>query len=285
MSWTVWVATLLAAREVIPGDDADLTQILRDPEARDALTRDADTGTSLAPLAGYIRASISPHRLAHWDEAAKRLLATGTEVRVAGDPDYPRLLAQCWDAPPFLFVSGALVERERVAIVGSRDASPDVLRATAAVAEAAALKGLEVVSGLAHGVDSAAHLGALRANGTTLAVMGTGIERVFPEENWELAIAIRNQGALISQFPPDAPGSSTSFLIRNHTIAGLTPISFVMAGKERSGSRNEAQAAVAYGRRVVFWEPALGDQRWARELVTAGRAEFFTQPDEVLERA
>ena len=119
-----------------------------------------------------------------------------------------------------------------------------------------------------------------------LAQMGrrgdTELAHVNPAENQELAARISGSGALISQFPPDAPRSSTSFLIRNHVIAGLSATSVVMAGEERSGSRNEAQAAVGYGRAVLLWEPELGARKWATRMVHDEHARFFSTPDEAV---
>lgn len=282
MSWNEWVALILAAREVIPGDDADLTRILRDPQARVVLEGQDGDGPA-AQLAHYVRATISDDRLRHWASIIDRVSAAeDTSVLVAGTEAYPPLLESCWDAPPLLFARGSMSNMQRVAIVGSRSTTDSVLSMTARVAAAVTQAGHEVVSGLALGVDTAAHTAALQAGGTTLAVMGTGIQHVYPAENQELAARISGSGALISQFPPDAPRSSTSFLIRNHVIAGLSATSVVMAGEERSGSRNEAQAAVGYGRAVLLWEPELGARKWATRMVHDEHARFFSTPDEAV---
>lgn len=279
-----WVALMLAAREVIPGDDADLTRILRDPDAKRVLEGLPGDGVE-TNLAHYVRDTISETRLQHWAAVIDRVsTVTSTNVIVAGGERYPALLDSCWDAPPFLFTRGHLGDKERVAIVGSRMANEPVLAMTAQVAEAVTDAGFEVASGLALGVDTAAHIAALRAGGTTVAVMGTGIEHVYPAENRELASEISHSGALVSQFPPDAPRSSTSFLIRNHVIAGLSKVSVVMAGEERSGSRNEAQAAAGYDRPVLLWEPGLAGRKWADDMVKSGHAAFFSTPGQVTAR-
>lgn len=281
MTLTEWVATILAAREVIPGDDSDLTMILRDSAARAVLQGNEGAGPS-AQLAGYVQESLSPDRVSHWLAIVERVRCGLTaHPVVAGDLAYPSLLATCWDAPPFLFVRGALPDRPRLAVVGSRTASADSLTMAARVAAQATALGYEVVSGLALGIDTAAHLGALDAGGSTVAVLGTGIEHIYPVENVELAARVAETGALVSQFPPDAPRSSTSFLIRNHVIAGLSSASVVMAGEDRSGSRDEAQAAAAYGRPVLLWGPQLERRGWATRMVAAGQAEFFEKPDDL----
>ena len=129
---------------------------------------------------------------------------------------------------------------------------------------------MTIVSGLADGVDTAAHRGALDAYGYTVAVMGTGIERVYPQSNRALAAAIGRVGTLVSQFPPSAPPTRTSFLLRNHVIAAMSDASLVMDGEERSGSRYEVERAISYGRPVLAWAPALGHRRWVKDLVDAG---------------
>lgn len=282
MGESEWVALILAAREVIPGDDADLTRILRDPDARRVLEGLPGHGVD-THLAQYVRDTISDDRLRHWAAVVERVsMATTSGVLVAGGEGYPVLLDGCWDAPPFLFTRGCLGEQNRVAVVGSRAASDAVLTMTTQVAEAVTDAGYEVVSGLALGVDTAAHRAALKAGGTTVAVMGTGIEHVYPTDNKQLAASISQHGALVSQFPPDAPRSSTSFLIRNHVIAGLSMTSIVLAGEERSGSRNEAQSAAGYGRPVLLWEPELAGKRWASSMVESGHATFFSTPTDAI---
>lgn len=281
MSWTKWAARLLAAREVIPGDDADLTRLLRDRQTRAVLRQDRRETEAADQLAEYVSLSISRERLERW-ETVLAGLEPNVRFVVAGDEGYPSWLSRCWDAPPFLFIRGELTQGSRAAVVGSRAASDEARKAASTLAGALVEQAVQVVSGLAVGIDTAAHQGALQAGGRTLAVLGTGIERTYPAKNTDLAGQIAEQGALISQFPPDAPSTSTSFLIRNRVIAGLCETSYVMAGEERSGSRNEAEAAVGYGRRVLLWEPELGEREWARTLVKDGKATFFTKVVEVV---
>lgn len=285
MTWTDWAALLLAAREVIPGDDADLTRVLRDPRSRAVLTDQAPDADTF-DMARYIRGSVTQERIAHWKRTLEALGGREIEFRAADHPDYPPLLYACWDAPPFLFVEGQLggLDEPRLAVVGSRSTTTETLQATEQLVSEVARVGWQVVSGLAAGVDTAAHRAALKVGGSTIAVMGTGIQHVFPQENAKLAREIvAKNGALVSQFPPDAPRSSTSFLIRNHVIAGLSNASIVMTGEERSGSRNEAQAAAGYGRPVFLWRQALQDKDWSRRLVDRDEARFFDHPSEIIE--
>jgi DNA processing protein len=157
-----------------------------------------------------------------------------------------------------------------------------VLTVTRELAATVAAAGAVVVSGLAAGVDGAAHRGALDAAGQTVAVMGTGITHIYPEQNTGLAEEIRRHGVLLSQFAPDAPRTKTTFLRRNHVIAGLSDVSVVMAGQHRSGSRHEVEQAIEYGRPVLMWAPTLAGEQWAQQLVTNGSATFVSSSKEVL---
>ena len=193
------------------------------------------------------------------------------DVLLAESTGYPEILLRTGRAPAFLFVRGSLngVGDKAVAIVGSRDASE---RATSAAREIAALlaeNGMTIVSGLARGVDTAAHSGALDANGHTTAVVGTGIDVVFPPENHDLVERIVHTGAVVSQFPPGLRPSKTSFPLRNAVIAGLARISFVVEAEEFSGTRIEMDYALEFGRQVLLWAPGVGRWSWARSLAAA----------------
>jgi DNA processing protein len=280
------VAIVMASLELLPAQPSDLTGILRDPDQFHALTASsADYDES--ELVGYLRENLDQSRVEYWHKQIDRLIAAEVAIPIlaANRPDaplYPERLARCWDAPPVLFSSAPLHNVGRsVAIIGSRAAAEEVLVDTHALAAELAAAAITIVSGLALGVDAAAHEGALAADGYTIAVLGTGITRVFPEQNTDLARRIRMNGALVSQFAPYAPRTRTSFLHRNHVIAGLSDISIVMAGQSRSGSRHEIEQAAGYGRTVMMWEPALADQEWARRLADDGQVTFIKDADDV----
>jgi DNA processing protein len=276
-------AVAFAALELVPGEPSDLSALLSDGMTRQAL---ADRAAAHAGdgLLTYLCAELDHGRVESWVKRLDRLVADGEGVPVlAGDADYPAALAQCWDQPPVLSVRGRLAaDLPAVAVVGSRTADDRTAAATAELAGAAVRGGFSVVSGLAAGVDTAAHEGALDERGHTVAVFGTGICRVFPEQNRSLATRIAESGALLSQFAPDAPRTSTTFLRRNCVIAGLAAASVVMDGAERSGSRHQAEQAVRYGRPVLLWAPALAGQGWARRLVTDGAASFVEDADQAV---
>lgn len=271
---------LLAALELVPGEPSDLTDLIRRPSGLEALTGRGSYRTE-SSLTEYLSSSLDQLRIEYWHRCLTQL-AENVRILIAGQEGYPRLLFSCWDAPPLLFVKGELPDRPGVAVVGSREADDVVLWATRDVAGRLADAGHPVISGLASGVDTAAHLGALEAGGQTVAVMGTGIERIFPPSNGDLADRIVESGALISQFAPPAPRTGTTFLRRNHVIAGLTRASVIMDGRTRSGSRHEIEQAAAYGRAVFYWAPRLGAQDWAVNAASNGLGRFFETPEELV---
>jgi len=167
------------------------------------------------------------------------------------DPRYPSRLAELVPAPT-LWVRGALCDDDAlaVAIVGSRRATPYGLEVASQLARDLAARGITIVSGLARGVDSAAHRAALDAGGRTLAVLGCGIDIVYPPENRRLADAVGARGALVTQFPPGTPPLSYNFPTRNRTLAALVLGVVVVEAAERSGTLSTAGFAADLGREV-----------------------------------
>ncbi len=168
------------------------------------------------------------------------------------DVDYPPLLRQCADAPAGLFVVGDVTRLSSlsVAIVGSRKPSIDGRRAATEYGAALSQAGLTVVSGLALGVDGAAHIGALRERGSTVAVMATGIDTVYPARHRHLARDIAHHGAVVTEFLPGATPQSRHFHRRNRTISGLALGTLVVEAGRPSGSLITATAAAQQGRDV-----------------------------------
>src|SRR6266705_223700 len=166
-----------------------------------------------------------------------------------GDPRYPVLLGAI-PAPPALFVRGALSDDDAlaVAIVGSRRPTPYGLAVAERLASDLAVRGVTIVSGLARGIDTAAHRSALAAGGRTLAVLGCGVDVVYPRENVPLARAIESQGAILSQFPPGMPALPGHFPARNRTLAGLALGVVVVEAAEKSGALITAGFAGDLGR-------------------------------------
>jgi DNA processing protein len=166
------------------------------------------------------------------------------------DPAYPVLLGAVPSPPPTLFVRGALGDDDAlaIAIVGSRRPSPYGLAVAEQLATDLAARGVTIVSGLARGIDTAAHRGALAAGGRTLAVLGSGIDVVYPPENAVLARTIETHGALVSQFAPGVRVRPGHFPARNRTLAGLALGVVVVEAAERSGALITAGFAADLGR-------------------------------------
>ena len=170
------------------------------------------------------------------------------EIR-PGDPRYPALLGAI-PTPPPLFVRGELVDDDALAlaIVGSRRPTPYGLAVAERLASDLAARGVTIVSGLARGVDTAAHRGALAAGGRTIAVLGCGLDVVYPRENVPLARTIETRGAVVSQFPSGMPALPSHFPARNRTLAGLALGVVVVEAAEKSGALITAGFAGDLGR-------------------------------------
>jgi len=185
----------------------------------------------------------------------RRAEARGIRVVALGAPDYPAWLARTFDPPPVLYVRGRLVagEGERsVAVVGARVATPLGLAFARLLGRELAEAGATVVSGLARGIDAAAHRGALDAGGRTVAVLGSGLERLYPPEHAGLATEIAaGQGAVVSEFPLQASPAKGNFPRRNRVIAGWGRGVVVVEAGETSGALGTAQLATEEGREVM----------------------------------
>jgi DNA processing protein len=169
-----------------------------------------------------------------------------------GRPGYPPLLAQLYDPPAELYVRGDLqiLDESAVAIVGARSCSPYGSQVARSLARELAAAGLVVVSGLARGIDGEAHRGTLEAGGRTVAVLGCGIDRDYPRSHAELALRIREQGAVVSEYPPGVEPAPWRFPARNRIIAGLCVATVVVEARERSGALITADFALELGREV-----------------------------------
>lgn len=182
---------------------------------------------------------------------AKRVEQLGARYCFLGDPDYPPVLAQADAAPPALILRGdtALAARRCVAMVGARNASAAAIRFARGLAHELAEADIVVVSGLARGIDTAAHLGA--GTGSTIAVIGSGIDVHFPPENAELQGRIGDEGLLITELPPGAEPLARHFPARNRIIAWMSLGTVVVEAAPRSGSLLTARLAGEEGREVM----------------------------------
>ena len=175
----------------------------------------------------------------------------GAQVVTLADADYPAMLRTIHDPPVVLYVRGALnAEEPAVAVVGSRSASLYGLQCAEHLSEDLALRGIAVVSGLARGIDAAAHRGALKASGRTIAVLGSGLNRLYPPEHDRLAAQIAQQGAVISEFSMETLSLPQYFPRRNRIISGLSLGVVVVEAAHRSGALITADCALEQGREV-----------------------------------
>ncbi|HFA6152364.1 DNA-processing protein DprA [Neisseria gonorrhoeae] len=206
------------------------------------------------------------HVLEAWRNAEKRALARqaaeaalewemrdGCRLMLLQDEDFPEMLTQGLTAPPVLFLRGnvRLLHKPSAAIVGSRHATPQAMRIAKDFGRALGGKGIPTVSGMASGIDTAAHQGALEAEGGTIAVWGTGIDRIYPPANKNLAYEIAEKGLIVSEFPIGTRPYAGNFPRRNRLIAALSQVTLVVEAALESGSLITAGLAAEMGREVM----------------------------------
>jgi DNA processing protein len=198
------------------------------------------------------------------------------------DPSYPGNLLGVHDRPALLFVAGALApdDARSLAVIGSRRASSHGLAVAKEIAEHLVERRYSVVSGLAAGIDTAAHRTALERGGRTVAVIGTGLLHAYPPQNAELQRLIADRCAVVSQFWPEAPPSRRSFPMRNAVMSGISLGTVIVEASHTSGARVQARLALAQGRPVFLLE-ALLEQDWAKELATRSGTHVVKAPEEI----
>jgi DNA processing protein len=205
----------------------------------------------------------------------------GFHVHTIVDDSYPSQLREIRELPPVVFTRGRMADDTRaIAVVGTRKASERGLSTATTVADILARRGITVVSGLAAGVDTAAHRAALAAGGRTVAVIGTGIRRYYPVANRGLQERIATAGLVVSQFWPDAPPRKQQFPMRNAVMSGYAAATVVVEAGERSGARSQARLALQHGRPVVLLRDVLANE-WARAFAERPGVTVVAQPDEL----
>jgi DNA processing protein len=222
----VLVAPTAARREVVPFETAD------------ALSKTPDSVLALIDVtAQWLDAST--------DEAPRQILTLG-------DPDYPALLLETADPPVLLYLQGdaGLLNKPGLAVVGSRNPTPQGSENARTFSSHLSQAGLTIVSGLAMGVDGAAHDGGLSGAGSTVAVIGTGLDRVYPRRHLELARRVSSKGLIVSEYSLGTPPLAANFPLRNRIIAGLTRGTLVVEAALQSGSLITARLASEAGRDV-----------------------------------
>ncbi len=223
-----------------------------------------------------------------WDKIHRQiemLDRVGIKVITCLDETYPANLLNIYDRPAFLYVRGVLSKEDvAVAIVGSRQASAYGKYTTDRISRELTLRGITIVSGMARGIDSCAHRGALAAKGRTIAVLGSGLDVIYPPENKKLFTAIAENGAVISEFPLGTKPLAYHFPARNRIISGLSYGVLVVEAGEKSGSLITARLAMEQGREV-FAIPGTIDSaasRGTNSLIKQG-AKLIDNIDDILE--
>ncbi|MBU2101624.1 DNA-processing protein DprA [Patescibacteria group bacterium] len=201
--------------------------------------------------------------------------------------EYPPLLREIQDPPEGLYIKGELSSptKPSLSVVGTRKASKEGIRIAEEFSERLVRMGVVIVSGLAMGIDTAAHKGSLRAGGITVAVLGTSIDKIYPVFNTALAEEIvKNKGAVISEYSPDEPSYKGNFLKRNRIISGLSGATLVIEAPERSGSLATARFAAEQGREVFVVPGPIRDSNYkgSHGLIRDG-ATLVASPEEIAE--
>src|SRR5262245_59206763 len=263
------------------------------------MTPDEAIALSFAALSDLPRAGLTDRLRAddpHLLDLARLLLPRADAVRLAAaprgiravawnDPSFPASLLTLPDVPPALWYRGfpEILDAPAVAIVGSRVASAVAIETATRLATDLASRGITVVSGLARGVDSAAHRGALQT-GRTAAVLGSGLDRMYPAEHEPLAAEIAAAGIVLSEFSPDTPPLPIFFPMRNRLISGLSRAVIVIEANEKSGSLITAACALEQGREVmaVPGNVLSGRNRGAHALIRDG-AKIVECADDIVE--
>jgi DNA processing protein len=215
-------------------------------QASPSALRNAGLNAKLVEALVQVRSSID------LDTIWQRLENQGIQVVTWDDKTYPRRLREIDQPPPVLYVCGELLLEDEwaVAVVGTRRVTSYGRQIAEQVAATLAHSGVTVVSGLAHGVDAIAHQAALNAGGRTLAVLGCGVDRIYPPDHRRLAERLLEHGALISDYAPGTPPEATNFPPRNRIISGLSMAVVVIEAGERSGALITAEFAAEQGREV-----------------------------------
>lgn len=257
------------------------------PDASSALSAPAAAWRALGLPASCAEPRRSPAIRERVSLALNWLEQPGHQLLMWDDPNYPALLAELPDAPPLLFVDGDanLLEQPQLAMVGSRRASRLGLDNATAFARSLAGGGFVITSGLALGIDGAAHQGALDVGGKTIAVLGTGLQRLYPRRHLGLAARIvEGGGALVSELPLDCPPQAANFPRRNRIISGLSLGVLVVEASPSSGSLITARLAAEQGREVYAIPGSIHHPgaRGCHQLIRQGAA-LVENVDDILQ--
>jgi len=216
----------------------------------------------------------------------ERAQAEGVRLISKDDPAYPPLLAQTMHPPFLLYTRGTLIENDRwaLAVVGTRQPSAYGKEVTRKLVTGLVAAGITIVSGLALGIDAVAHAAALEAGGRTIAVLGSGVDHIYPLRNYQLGTTIQRQGAILSEYPLGTLPTATNFPPRNRLISGLALGALVIEAAAKSGALITAQFAVEQGRDVFAVPGSIFSTRstGTHQLIRDGAA-LVTSVDDILD--
>ena len=267
-----------------PRTSVQLIQRFRSPIA---LFRASPSELEACGVPGSIARSIASG--CTFDDAAgqrDKMMACGAEIITISGPRYPEKLREIYDPPLLLFARGdvSLLGSVMLAVVGTRHPTQYGMTVTERMATELAGAGLTIVSGMARGIDTAAHKGALAATGRTVAVFGCGVDLVYPTENRRLAEQIAAKGLVLSEFPLGTPAYPQNFPIRNRIVSGMCSGTLVVEGAEYSGSAITARLAMEQNREV-FAIPGniTSKMSWAPNLLIKEGAHLVMSPENVMD--
>ncbi len=256
---TSWNAIARAAQE--PGGLERLLRAEQTERSREGDSTVKAIRSGIGDLASHVERARQEVAAAHETAGAKLVTVL--------DDEYPPNLRLIFNLPPFLFYRGRLEQSDArsVAVVGTRRGSDEGVRRAGKMSWTLVREGVAVVSGLAVGIDAAAHRAALDAGGRTIAVIGTGILKNYPAKNRALAEEIAERGAVVSQFWPTQPPSKISFPLRNITMSGLSQGTVVIEASNTSGAKMQARAALQHGKLAFLVDSLVTQQPWAQEYI------------------
>ncbi len=282
------VASLLAFAELASGHLGD-RRALQLADAFDRFCLETLT-TDFGDIDGADHLESCRKKLTHsqidvWQQRLTELARVGIAPLLVCDADYPVNLRMVFDRPPLLFVHGrlSLSDQRAVAIVGTRNPSPTGIEIARELSSALARRNVTVISGMAAGIDTAAHTGALTAGGRTVAVLGQGLSVKLTAERAALARAIASNGAVVSQFWPTQVGARWTFPIRNRVTSGLSLATVVVEAGPTSGAKLQANDALRHGKRLFLVEQLVLQQIWARDLADHPSVTVLTDVEQIID--
>jgi len=212
-------------------------------------------------------------------------LADGMKIVTVLDESYPANLRTIHDLPPLLFFYGDLrpEDEQSIAIVGTRHPTDAGRKLAAEVATDLTKRGYVILSGLAQGIDAAVHEATLRADGRTLAVIGTGLRLSYPAKNKELQSRLARESAVLSQFWPDQPPTKRTFPMRNAVMSGFALATVVIEAKGKSGAKMQARLALEHGRPVFLPDSLVREHDWAQEYAERPGTTVVSTAEEIAE--